>query len=63
MGHAGNEMQMGSAGGLVGLSPLRDGVMSHNANANATFVTFWLGHQWEVLTHIYPIAANDAASN
>jgi hypothetical protein len=45
------------------LSPLRDGVMSHDANANATFVTFWFGHQWEVLTHIYPIAVNGAASN
>jgi hypothetical protein len=23
----------------------RDGVMSHSADANATFVTFWFGHQ------------------
>ncbi|HWS64876.1 MAG TPA: helix-turn-helix domain-containing protein [Steroidobacteraceae bacterium] len=38
-------------------------VMSHNADANATFVTFWFGHQWEILTHIYPIAVNGVASN
>ena len=43
--------------------PLRDDVMSHDANANATFVTFWFARQWEVLTHIYPITVNGGASN
>lgn len=39
-----------------------DGVMSHDANANATFVTSWISRQWEVLTHINPITVNGASS-
>jgi hypothetical protein len=37
--------------------------MSCNADANAHFVTFWFGHQWDILTHIEQIAGNGAASN
>jgi hypothetical protein len=32
-------------------------------DANATYVTFWFGCQWDILTQIDPIAGNGFASN
>jgi hypothetical protein len=37
--------------------------MSRNADANVIVVTFWLGHWWDILTHVDLIAGNGAASN